>query len=127
MSHQLRFDAELGIVYIKFEGSQNVETIFKGFSEAILIAESIDAFRVVSDFRAATLQLSTLQIYSLPDALSACKPDSSPWLHKYRHAVVANIDDDYRFMVTMLNNRSQNAELFESVSDAESWLKATGK
>jgi len=116
----------LGIVYIRFEGPQRVDTIFKGFSEAILVAESIDSFRILSDFREATFELSTLQIYSLPDTLSACKPDSSPWLHKYRHAILAIVDDDFRFMVTMLNNRSQNAELFETLPDAENWLRATG-
>ena len=123
MSHKLRFDADLGNVYIEFEGAQNVETIYKAFSEAIIVAESIDSFRILSDFRLATLELSTLQIYSLPDALSAFKPDSSPWLHKYRHAILANIDDDFRFMVTMFNNRSQTAELFDSFSEAESWLR----
>lgn len=126
MSHKLRFDADQGIVHIQYEGPQNVETIFKGFSEAIVVAESIDGFRILSDFRDATLELSTLQIYSLPDTLSACKPESSPWLHKYRHAVLANVDDDYRFMVTMFNNRSQTAELFESVVDAENWLQSRG-
>lgn len=125
MSHKLRFDADLGIVYIQFEGAQRVDTIFKGFNEAILVAESIDGFRILSDFREATLDLSTLEIYSLPDALSACKPDSSPWLHKYRHAILAVADDDYRFMVTMLNNRSQFAELFDNPADAETWLRST--
>ena len=123
MSHKLRFDADLGIVYIQYEGQLRVEVIYKGFSEAILVAESIDSFRILSDFRAATLELSTLQIYSLPDMLSAIKPESSPWLHKYRHAVLAKIDDDFRFMVTMLNNRSQTAELFDSFADAEKWLR----
>jgi len=122
MSHKLRFDADLGIVYIQFDGPQSVDTIFKGFSEAILVAESIDGFRILSDYREATFKLSTLQIYSLPDTLSACKPDSSPWLHKYRHAILAIVDVDFRFMVTMLNNRSQIAELFETLPDAENWL-----
>jgi hypothetical protein len=126
MSHKLRFDADQGIVYTQYEGPQHVETIFKGFSEAILVAESIEGFRILSDFRNATLALSTLQIYSLPDTLSACKPESLPWLHKYRHAVLADIDDDFRFMVTMFNNRSQTAELFDSIVDAENWLRSVG-
>ncbi len=122
MSHKLRFDTNLGIVYIVFEGPQRVDTIFKGFCEAISVAESIDGFRIVSDFRTATLELSTLQIYSLPDTLSSCRPELSPWLHKFRHAILAIADDDFRFMVTMLNNRSQVAELFEALSEAENWL-----
>lgn len=123
MSHNLRFDADLGIVYLQFVGPQRVDNIFNAFGEAILVAESIDAYRILADYREATLELSTLQIYSLPDTLTSLKPDSSPWLHKYRHAIVANIDDDFRFMVTMLNNRSQTAELFDSPDEAEKWLR----
>ncbi len=126
MSHNLRFDKNSGIVYIRFEGAQRVDTIFRGFSAAIDFAGSIDGIRILSDFREASLELSTLQIYSLPDTLSACRPDSSPWLHKYRHAILAIADDDFRFMVTMLNNRSQVAELFESLSAAEIWLASSG-
>jgi hypothetical protein len=126
MSHKLRFDADLGIVYITFEGPLGVEAVYKGFSEAILVADSIESFRILSDFREATLELSTLQIYSLPDTLSACKPDSSPWLHRYRHAILAIVNDDFRFMETMLNNRSQIAELFETLNDAEQWLVSKG-
>lgn len=123
MSHKLRFDADLGIVYIQFEGPLRVDSIYKGFCEAILVAESIASFRILSDFREAALELSTLQIYSLPDTLSECKPGSSPWLYKYRHAILCVANDDFRFMVTMLNNRSQIAELFEAFSDAENWLR----
>jgi hypothetical protein len=126
MSHKLRFDSDLGIVFIQFEGIQRVETIFKAFCEAILVAESIDSFRILWDFRNATLELSTLQIYSLPVTLSSCKPESSHWLHKYRHAILAIADDDFRFMVTMLNNRSQTAELFETPIAAQNWLRFTG-
>jgi hypothetical protein len=124
MLHDLRFDADLGIVYIHFQGPQSVDSIYKGFSEAILVAESIKSFRILSDFREATLELSTLQIYTLPDTLSACKPNSAPWLHKYRHAILAIANDDFRFMETMLNNRSQVAELFATLADAENWLRS---
>ncbi len=124
MSHKLRFDADLGIVYILFEGPQRVNSIYKGFSEAILVAESIESFRLLSDFSEATLELSTLEIYSLPDTLSSCKPGASPWLHRYRHAIVAIASDDFRFMETMLNNRSQVAELFQTLPEAEIWLRS---
>jgi hypothetical protein len=125
MSHTLRFDADLGIVYVQFKGTLRLEDICKAFSEAILVAESINSFRILSDFREATLELSTLQIYSLPDKLSACKPGSPPWLHKYRHALLAIVDDDFRFMETMFNNRAQVAELFEQLPDAETWLTSS--
>jgi len=124
MSHQLKFDSELGIVYIHYGGAIYVDSIFKGFSEALIVAESIQSFRILSDFREATLELSTLQIYSLPDTLSACRPGAAPWLHKYRHAILAKINDDFRFMQTMLNNRSQIAGLFETLAEAENWLRS---
>jgi hypothetical protein len=123
MSHSLKFDADAGIVYLQFQGPVGVEAISQGFSQAILIAESIQSFRILSDYREATLKLSTLQIYSLPDTLSACKPGSPPWLHKYRQAILAKANDDFRFMETMLNNRAQIAALFETLADAENWLR----
>lgn len=124
MSHKLTFNLDLRIVYIHYEGTARIDSICKGFVEAILVAESINTFRILSDYREATLELSTLQIYSLPDALSGSRPDSAPWLHKYRHALVATLNDDFRFMQTVLNNRSQIAGLFETIPEAESWLKS---
>ena len=123
MSHDLRFDADLGIVYLQFQGQLSVDAIFNGFREAILVAEAIPSFRILSDFREASLELSTLQIYTLPDTLSACKADSPPWLHKYRHAILAIDSDDFHFMETVLNNRSQTVKLFETPTDAENWLR----
>ena len=124
MSHLLKFDADLGIVHLQFAGPIGVEAIFSGFSEAILVAESIASFRLISDYLDAALELSTLQIYSLPDTLSACKPGSPPWLHRYRHAILAKANDDFRFMETVLNNRAQIAALFETLADAENWLRS---
>lgn len=124
MSHKLKFDLELGIVYLHYGGAIRVDSIFKGFSEAIVVAESIGSFCILSDFREATLELSTLQIYTLPNTLSSCKPDSAPWLHRYRHAILAPNNGDFRFMQTILNNRSQIASLFESLAEAENWLRS---
>ena len=124
MSHSLKFDADIGIVYLQFAGPLRVESISKGFSEAILVADSIESFRILANYYDATLELSTMQIHLLPDTLSACKPGSPPWLHKYRHAIVANINDDFRFMETMLNNRAHTAALFETLADAENWLNS---
>ena len=123
MSHSLKFDADIGIVHLQFAGTIGVDAIFNGFSEAILVAESIESFRILSDYLEAALELSTLQIYSLPDTLSACKPDSPPWIHRYRHAILAKANDDFRFMETVFNNRAQTAALFETLAEAENWLR----
>ncbi len=125
MSHILRSDVERAIVTIEFHGALPAEAISSGFAEGLALAHQNAWTRVLSDCVQATLQLSTLQIYALPDLLAHRYAERELSVFECRHAIVcANNIDDFRFMETMLKNRSHTAAMFTDINEAIDWLMA---
>ena len=125
MAHILKPDVDRGIVAIEFQGPLSAEALSQGFADGLAFANHNSWERVLSDCRLASLQLSTLEIYALPDSLVAHHPTQDAWIHKLRHAIVCTSNlDDYRFLETILKNRSHNAAVFSDIELAQNWLVA---
>ena len=125
MSHILRSDSERAIVTIEFHDVLSAGAISDGFAAGLAVAHKNGWTRVLSDCRKATLELSTLDIYSLPDSLAEQYATEELCIHKCRHAILCTENmDDFRFMETMLKNRSHTAAIFSNSKDAIDWLIA---
>ncbi len=125
MSHILRSDVERAIVTIEFHGALSAEAISDGFAAGLALAHQNAWTRVLSDCLGASLELSTLEIYALPDTLAERYAKQELSVHKCRHAIVCTSNiDDFRFMETMLRNRSHTAAIFTDIDEANDWLMA---
>lgn len=126
MPYILSPDVERSIVTIEFQGALSATDLANGFAEGLALVQTNHWIRVLSDCRAAKLELSTLEIYALPDSLTKLIPDLDAWINQYRHAIVASTNiDDFRFMETILKNRSHTAAVFTEIEAAQDWLVAT--
>lgn len=70
MTHKITFNPETGIVEAKVEGTVNKNELKEIQSEVLGIAVEKGIFLYLADYREATVNLSTVEIYKLPALLS---------------------------------------------------------
>jgi len=79
----------------------------------------------LADYTEAILQLSTLEIYELPQIASEAGASSGIQLHELKRALVVKDDlNDYQFFETVTINKGQNAKMFHDIDQAKQWLFA---
>jgi hypothetical protein len=91
---------------------------------AVYLLKQHSATRMLVDYRDAQVQVSTLDVYALPERYEALGLSRS-----VRIAVVLprGLDDTelFEFYTDVTHNRGYMTRLFESVEDAQRWLETT--
>ena len=83
--------------------------------------------RVLLDFQAANLNLSTYKIYVTPEKLAAEFQKYNVDIRLLKRALVlAKRDEDFDFLETVTLNRQQTMKLFTDPGLARDWLKRKG-
>ncbi|MCP4143139.1 MAG: hypothetical protein GY755_23105 [Chloroflexi bacterium] len=128
MSHTIAYNAEEKIIDIKFEGDLTWSEVKKVISETMQYAKEENCFLILNDMREATMKLSTLEIYNLPQNMSEMLASSGLHVHKFKRAFVAAKDlKDYSFFETVTLNRGQFAKMFFDIREAKKWLLENNK
>ena len=123
MPYSATYDGEAGLIALSFRGKVDLPALRKLASDAARISKEHNCFLVLSDFREATLSLSTMEIYTLPKTLSEILSASGINVYRFKRALVMSTDiDDFTFFETVSRNRSQNITLFRDVDEAKKWL-----
>jgi hypothetical protein len=123
MSHTIAYDSDAHIVEITIQGQLFLNEVKDIYSEAILIAREEGCSRFLSDYRQATIRLSTLELYELPKILAeVITPLGYSPVTLKRALVVARDLEDYRFFETVTVNSGQNTKIFQNINEAEAWL-----
>jgi hypothetical protein len=77
----------------------------------------------LSDYRDATFELSTLEIYDIPYVLSYIVTSEGLRPSQFKRAiVVVKSFHDYHFFETVTLNAGQNIRLFPDTEEAKKWL-----
>ena len=123
MSHTIAYNSDSHIIEIKFQGDIILSELQELFSESVRIAKEQNCFLFLSDYREATVKLSTLEIHNLPKILSDIfAPYGIPATKLKRALVVAKDLKDYHFFETVTLNSGQNTKIFQDVAEAKEWL-----
>jgi len=123
MTHTIIYNPETHIIETKVQGNIALDEMKEIFSEAMQIAIEKEVFLFLSDFREATISLSTMNIYDLPKILSDTAAPLGGNVHKFKRAIVTAKDfKDSGFSETVTVNRGQNAKFFHDVDEAKKWL-----
>jgi hypothetical protein len=123
MLHTITYNSDLGIVEIKFQENVIWKEVKEILWQSAQIAKEQNCFLFLSDFREATLNLSTLELYELPKILSGIFASSEIPAYKLKRAfVVAKDLKDYSFFETVNVNRGYRHKMFEDISEAKKWL-----
>ena len=123
MSHTITYNSDLGIVEIKFRENVIWKEVKEILWQSAQIAKEQNCFLFLSDFREATMKLSTLELYEFPKLLSEIFASSEISPHKIKRAfVVANDLENYNFFENVNVNRGYQHKMFQDISEAKKWL-----
>ncbi len=124
MSHIIRYNPETDIIEITVKGLANQEELKEVFSQGIQLAKEKNCFRFLNDFREANIQMSTMDLYKLPEILSEISTPLGIPASKLRRALVISpsYTRDATFAEDVAVNRGQHAKFFHNVEEAKEWL-----
>jgi hypothetical protein len=123
MPNSVTYDAGSDLILISCNATVNSSAIHEIASAMAVVAKKYECFRILSDFREATLDLSLIEIYDLPKLVADILSAAGLQVHKYKRALVVTNDmDDFVFFETVSRNRGQPVMLFRSIEKAKEWL-----
>ena len=123
MTHTVTYNSALGVIETVAQGNLTWSEAKEIISAITQIALEKDCFLCLSDYRKATIAMSTLQIYDIPKILSAFVTSSGLSSSKFKRAIIAEKSSkDYQFFETVTLNMGQNIRLFQDIDEAKKWL-----
>ena len=123
MSIKVTYNSKLGLIETKVQGNLGWEEAKEIIAEIGSVAKEKDCFLCLSDYRAATLTLSTMEIYKIPALLSEIITSLGLSPSKFKRAIVVVKDlESFHFYETVTMNSGQFAKLFQDINEAKKWL-----
>jgi hypothetical protein len=123
MTHTVAYNSELHILELKVQGNLLLPEVRQIISESVQLVKKHNCFLALSDYREATLKLSTLEIYEIPKIIEEIFTASGLPAYKVKRALVVAKDlEDFKFFENITVNRMQNAKLFQEFDEAKKWL-----
>ena len=125
MSHVIIYNPEKGLIELKAQGGLTFSEAQEIVSELAKVIEERHCFLLLNDYREATLNMSTLEIYGLPKLISDKIASIGLSLYKIKRAlVIAKESKDFDFLENVTANRGHKTKLFYDVDEAMKWLSA---
>ena len=123
MTHTVTYNPALGVIETVAQGDLTSSEAKEIISEISQIAVEKDCFLCFSDYRNATIEMSTLQIYDIPKTLSGIVTSFGLRPSKFKRAIIAEQGSkDYQFFETVTLNKGQHIRLFQDMDEAKKWL-----
>lgn len=124
MRYTITCNQETRIIEAVIQGDVFWDNLKTMTIELARISKASDSLLILNDFREASLKLSTMEIYSIPQMVVAAFADSGiDNVYRFRRAIVVAKDvHDYRFWECMVNNNAQTEKIFYDTDEAQKWL-----
>ena len=123
MPHTVTYNPEIQTVETVVEGDITLKVLREIFTEQSRMTQAHDCNKMLNDYRAATVKLSTMDVYDLPDIISEIAAKYGKDARLVRRALVITRDaEDYYFYETVVDNRSQTEKVFFDMEQAKAWL-----
>ena len=123
MTHLVAYNSELGVIETIAQGKLTLSEAKEIISEIAHIAIEKNCFLCLSDYREATMEMSTFQIHEVPKVLSSIVTSLGLRPSQFRRAILAEKSfQDYYFFETVTLNAAQNIRLFQDMDEAKKWL-----
>ena len=124
MPHECAYRPDLLVIETKYHGIITADEFVELAAEVGKLVTEHNCFLTLGDFRDATLLLTTMEIYELPERLSKKISSMGLSISKLKRAfVISNELKDYFFFETVAANRGQFTKVFQNVGEALAWLR----
>jgi hypothetical protein len=123
MSHTVTYNSRLNLIETKMHGNLDLQEAREIMAEIGHVAEARACFLCLSDYRGATLDMSTVEIYDIPSLLSETVTALGLSAHQFKRALVVDKGlENFHFLETVTYNSGQQARLFHDIDAARKWL-----
>jgi hypothetical protein len=123
MSYTIFYHAEEKYIEMKAQGSLMMDEAREIISALLQEVKERNCFFILSDYREATLDISIVKIYLIPEAIStAAAATGLSEIHIKRALVIEKGSKNFDFFETVSINQGQQTKLFEDITEAKKWL-----
>jgi hypothetical protein len=123
MTHTVAYNREYGFIETIAQGKLTANEAKEIISEIARVAREKNCFLYLSDYREATIEMSTLQIHDIPNVLSDLVTSLGLHPRQFKRAIVVQKSyQDFYFFETVTLNAAQNIKLFQDINEAKAWL-----
>ncbi|MCC7119568.1 MAG: hypothetical protein IT310_13670 [Anaerolineales bacterium] len=123
MSHTVTYNATLHILEVEVRGQLSLGEAKELIAEIVRTGVENDCFLCLSDYRQMSLNLSTLQIYDVPNIIADTSSQLGVPAQRFKRAIVVAKDlEDFRFYETVTVNNGHNVRMFQDFDEARTWL-----
>lgn len=115
---------EAGYIILAGEGDARLKDLREAIVSGFPLVKEHNCFRILSDFRQLKLNLSMIDIFTIPSIQSVLSRElNMPFYHFRRAVLVPDHDyDKYKFFENVAVNRSHVVRVFIDEERAVSWL-----
>ena len=123
MPHTVTYNSDTHTVETIVEGDVTLSILREIFNDQARMTRLHSCSKMLNDYRAATLRLSTMDIYDLPQIIADTAAAHGSDARLMQRALVITRDaEDYYFYETVVDNRSQTEKVFFDMDQAKEWL-----
>lgn len=126
MSFKIENDVNESLIIANVQGETNIKDLTSMVNEIIILAKQVGCFHILTILSEAELEVSTVEYYDLPKAVTKIKNNG---LHasKYKRAFVGRRDQKLlHFYETVSVNAGFHIKLFYDIEEAKEWLRSDG-
>ncbi len=122
MPHSVQYNAAEDIIEAHIQGKTGVPELTEAMREIFRNAAWEGCPRILTDLREADLDLTTIEIYHLPEIVKQEAETASLKIYHIKRAYVVRQNQDMDFYEDVSVNRGHNVKVFQDSTKARQWL-----
>lgn len=123
MQYFIKYDSDNKLIIASAEGQAELSELLQMLRDIISLAKQENCSNILTDLRAAELNLTTMNIYTLPESVALEMFENGLDYHKIRRAFVAKKEqEDLKFYENVSINHGYQTHIFYDMDIAINWL-----
>jgi len=123
MPYTLNYE-NAGFIRLVYAGEANLNDMKEVIARGVALASEKNCLRILSDFRSMRLNLSIMDLYSIPSLQKSQGILLNSPFYQYKRAVIVPTEDykKYKFFEDVAVNRAHKIKIFTDEAEAVHWL-----
>jgi len=123
MGFSVAYQADSGMVEARVHANFDYDLLNRMAPQLAVAVRENQCERILIDFSAAPISMSTLGILKVPERLKQIFEEYGVNIHRVKRAIVSpGLDRDYDFLQVVNQNRGHQFKIFLNEDEARRWL-----